>query len=176
MTIKPLNTLMLLDQGFMPLITKTTRLTDHTSTLIDHIYTNALHKVIYKIWHLFSRCFRSSSYFCTVTNKPSILNDAKYFRDFSHFDSDSFLSDVEAVDFCGLVNDDVNQSINSLADILQRISDKHAHKRRLNNKKKRRLNKPWISKAIRTSIKRKQRLFKSHFLSSDPNKVKIFKT
>jgi hypothetical protein len=30
---------MLLDQGLMPLITKATRITHHTSTLIDHIYT-----------------------------------------------------------------------------------------------------------------------------------------
>ena len=36
---------MLLDAGFMPLITKATRITDHTSTLIDHIYTNVPHKV-----------------------------------------------------------------------------------------------------------------------------------
>ena len=111
-----------------------------------------------------------------MANKPSILNDAKYFRDFCHFDSDSFLSDVEAIDFCGLVNEDVNQSINDLADILQRISDKHAPKRGLNDKKKQRLNKPWICNVIRTSIKPKQRLFKSHFSSNDSNKVKIFKT
>ena len=111
-----------------------------------------------------------------MANKPSVLNDVKYFRAFSHFDSDLFLSDVEAIDFCGLVNEDVNESINDLADILQRISDKHAPKRGLNDKKKRRLNKPWISNAIRISIKRKQRLFKSHFLSNDSNKVKIFKT
>ena len=31
---------MLLDLGYMPLITKATRITDHTTTLIDHIYTN----------------------------------------------------------------------------------------------------------------------------------------
>ena len=37
---------------------------------------------------------------CTAANKPSILHDVKYFCDFSHFDSDSFLSDVEAIDFC----------------------------------------------------------------------------
>ena len=30
----------------MPLITKATRLTDHTSTLIDHMYTKVLHKAI----------------------------------------------------------------------------------------------------------------------------------
>ena len=31
---------MLLSSGFMPIITKPTRITDHTATLIDHIYTN----------------------------------------------------------------------------------------------------------------------------------------
>ena len=35
---------MLLDTGFIPLITKATRITDHTSTLIDHIYTNVPQK------------------------------------------------------------------------------------------------------------------------------------
>ena len=111
---------MLLDQEFMPLITKATHL-----TVIKVIKAGI--------------CLEDVSdhlpIFCTVANKPSILNDAKYFRDFSHFDSNSFLSDVEAIDFCGLVHDDINQSINDLVDILQRISDKHAPKRRLNNKK-----------------------------------------
>lgn len=113
----------------------------------------------------------------TVANELPVSNKAKYFRDFSHFDSDSFLRDVEAIEFSGLVNDDVNQStgISNLVDILQKISDKHAPKRRLNSKKKRRLKKPWISNAIATSIKRKQRLFKSRFLSRDPEKITIYK-
>ena len=34
----------LFDLGVMPLITKATRITDHTKTLIDHIYTNMPHK------------------------------------------------------------------------------------------------------------------------------------
>lgn len=82
--------------------------------------------------------------FCTVANELPVSNKAKYFRDVSHFDSDSFLRDVEAIEFSGLVNDDVNQStgISNLVDILQKISDKHAPKRRLNSKKKRRLKKP----------------------------------
>ncbi len=32
--------------GFMSLITKPTCITDHTATLIDHIYTNVPEKVI----------------------------------------------------------------------------------------------------------------------------------
>lgn len=115
--------------------------------------------------------------FCTVANELPVSNEANYFRDFSHFDSDSFLRDVEAIDFSGLANNDVNQrtGISNLVDILQEISDKHAPKRRLNGKKKIRLNKPWISNAIATSIKRKQRLFNSRFLSRDPEKIKIYK-
>ncbi|CAH3173499.1 unnamed protein product, partial [Porites evermanni] len=36
----------LLSLGFMPIITKPTRITDHTATLIDHIYTNTPEKLI----------------------------------------------------------------------------------------------------------------------------------
>lgn len=36
----------LLDEGFMQLITKPTRVTDHTSTLIDHIFTNIPQKIL----------------------------------------------------------------------------------------------------------------------------------
>ena len=37
---------MLLTLGFMPIITKPTRITDHTATLIDLIYTNVPEKLI----------------------------------------------------------------------------------------------------------------------------------
>ena len=37
---------MLLGLGFMPLITKPTRITDYTASLIYHIYTNAPEKLI----------------------------------------------------------------------------------------------------------------------------------
>jgi len=37
---------MLLNLGYMPIITKATRITDRSATLIDHIYTNAPQKVL----------------------------------------------------------------------------------------------------------------------------------
>ena len=39
-------TLAILDLSFMSLITKATRITNYTSTLIDHIYTNVPEKII----------------------------------------------------------------------------------------------------------------------------------
>ena len=38
------------------------------------------------------------------------------------------------------------------------------------------LNKPWITKGILTSIKKRHKLFKSHFLSSDPEKIQEYKS
>ena len=37
---------MLLNLGYLPIITKPTIITDHSATLIDHIYTNVPQKVV----------------------------------------------------------------------------------------------------------------------------------
>ena len=49
---------MLLNSGFMPLITKAKRLTDHSSTIIDHTYSNVFRKA-HKSGNLLSWCFRT---------------------------------------------------------------------------------------------------------------------
>ena len=35
--------------------------------------------------------------------------------------------------------------------------------------------KPWLTKGVLTSVKHKQKLYKSHFLSRDPDKVREYK-
>lgn len=54
-------------------------------------------------------------------------------------------------------------------------SDLHAPVRNVSNKKRKQLKKLWISNAIVTSIKKKQKLFKTHFLSNDQDKIKKYK-
>ena len=48
--------------------------------------------------------------------------------------------------------------------------------RKLSNKKRKQSAKPWISNAILKSIKRRRQLFKTHFLSNDPNKLTYYTT
>jgi len=71
---------MLLNLGFMLLITKVTKITDHTSTLIDHIYTNMPGKTITTgicladvSDHLHVSVFR------TIANKRLASTETKYF-------------------------------------------------------------------------------------------------
>ena len=59
---------MLFDLGFMPVITKATRLTDYTSSLIDQIYTNTPGKVI-KSGICLADISDNLSLFCTIAIK-----------------------------------------------------------------------------------------------------------
>ena len=74
-----------------------------------------------------------------------------------------------------MLTHDVNESMNNIVNTLQIFTDKHAPLKRASNSKKKQLRKPWISNSILTSIKRRQKLFKSHNLSDDPAKVKYYK-
>ena len=165
---------MLLDLGFTPLITKATRITDHTATLIDHIYTNVPQKIT-KAGICLADITDHLPVYCTIRNRLPLCQETKYFRDFSHFDKDLFLNDLENIDFNQLINEDVNESINNVISALQTLSDKHAPVKKLSSKKIKQSAKPWLSDSILKSIKRRQQLFKTHFLSKDLNKVKFYK-
>ena len=59
---------------------------------------------------------------------------------------------------------------------LRTVTDRHAPMRKASRKKKKKLEKPWVSKAILVSIKCKHKLFKIHFWSNDPRKQREYKT
>ena len=165
---------MLLDLGFTPLITKATRITDHTATLIDHIYTNVPQNIT-KAGICLADITDHLPVYCTIRNRLPLCQETKYFRDFSHFDKDLFLNDLENTDFNQLINEDVNESINNVISALQTLSDRHAPVKKLSSKKIKQSAKPWLSDSILKSTKRRQQLFKTHFLSKDLNKVKFYK-
>ena len=147
----------------MPLITKATPVTDHTATLIDHIYTNVPQKIT-KAGICLADITDHLPVYCTVRNRLPLCRETKYFRDFSHFDKHLFLNDLENIDFNQLITEDVNKSINNVINALQTVSDKHAPVKKLSSKKIKQSTKPWLSDSILKSIKRRQQLFKTHFL------------
>ena len=104
---------MLLSLGFMPIITKPTRITDHTATLIDHIYTNTPEKLIKS-----GLCLADISdhlpVFCTMANTLPTNNEPRFFRDFRHFNENAFHQDLLAVDFKSFISTDVNETVTIL--------------------------------------------------------------
>ena len=165
---------MLFDLGYMPLITKATRITDHSATLIDHIYSNSPQKVL-KSGICLADLSDHLPCFCSIaTKRPDYAGD-RYYRNYSRFNEARYLADIATVDFCSLVTNDVNDSMAKIISTLEGMTNKHAPIERASRSKRKLLRKPWISKGIFQSVKEKQCLFKTHFFSGDPLKIKYYK-
>ena len=93
--------------------TKPTRITDHTATLINHIYTNTPEKLIKS-----GLCLADISdhlpVFCTMANTLHTNNEPRFFRDFRHFNENAFHQDLLAVDFKSFISTDVNETVTIL--------------------------------------------------------------
>ena len=86
---------MLYSNNLLPIITKPTRLTYHSATLIDYIYTNSTSKIVSGIVSGIVSLITSQ---LSVTNIPvKKHNPIKYYRDYSNFDQESYLLDINTV-------------------------------------------------------------------------------
>jgi hypothetical protein len=154
---------MLLNLGYLPITTKATRITDHSTTLIDHFCTNSPQNVaksgICLVWisdHL--------PVFCTRENKFPILKENKYYRDFNKFSNEQFINDLSKINFNNLVSASVNESMNDIINPLKEVTNKHCPIRKTSNTKQRLLKKPWKTKGLLFSIKKKQKCLELIFL------------
>ena len=146
----------------------------HSKTLIDHIYTNSPEKVV-KSGICLAELSDHLPCFCTISSKLMPNSQQKYYRDYSNFENNKFIEDLHKINFMSFVESDINKSMNNIVNTLQSLTDKHAPIRKASNTKKRQLRKPWISNSILRSIKKRQKLFKTHYLSGDPYKVRQYK-
>lgn len=69
----------------------------------------------------------------------------------------------------------MKESKSFIVDNLLSVYDRHAPMHKASKQQRKRLQKPWISDAILVSIKRKQKLFKTHLMSKDPRKIREYK-
>ena len=154
--------------------TKPTRITDHTATLINHIYTNTPEKLIKS-----GLCLADISdhlpVFCTMANTLHTNNEPRFFRDFRHFNENAFHQDLLAVDFKSLISPDVNESVTTIVDNLTAITDQDAPLRKASKRQRKHLERPWILKAIMHSIRQRDKLVNTNLYSTDPGKVKEYK-
>ena len=88
---------MLHSNNISPIITKPTRITNYTATLIDHIYTNNTKQMISGIAtidisdHLPTFCIADIHLYHYKKQKLK-----RYYRDYRQFDSELYLQDVKA--------------------------------------------------------------------------------
>ena len=104
--------------------------------------------------------------FCMADIPLKKDNKQIYFRDFSKFNSESYLQDIYAIDWNAITDQcsDLLEVTAYTIDALKLIVERHAPKKHVSRKQQKLLRKPWISRGILKSIKRKHAMYKSHFL------------
>ena len=170
---------LILSHGAIPLITKPTRISNNSSTIIDHIITNdskhELQSFIVK-----SDLTDHYPIFCVI--KKNSTNSKKnieqfFYRDKTKFCSESFCKELQT-DLDNYFshqptqsNGNFNELFNNFVNIISHSIDTHAPLRPISRRMRKLLQKSWITKGLITSIKKKRRMFKSHFLSGEEKKI-----
>ena len=121
---------MLYSNNLVPLITKPTRITNHTATLIDHIYTNVpIHDTVSGIAlvdlsdHLPVFCICNASVFK--------MKQKIYFRDYSFFNKELYQADMQAIDWETIYNgandlhDLTSDCIQPVKEVIKLINTRH---------------------------------------------------
>ena len=144
----------------LPYILHPTRVTDHSSTVIDNIFSN-----------ITDFDTKSGNILCDISDHfPQVLivdktcpnykscSFAK--RDFSHFDENKFINDYSALDL-RFLNDDnvsVDDKFTSFYEGVSSLVDKHVPSKKMTRKEIKLQSKPWINFKITKLIKYRDRL------------------
>ena len=135
----------LISSGSIPTITLPTRVTDTSSTLIDHIITNDTTR---KIKPGVIRCDNKLSdhyvIYCNVSGYTSPRQNKLhyFFRDKTNFNSESYCEDmaVSINDFASNLDDLTEQSFNDAFEayiqVIQKVIDKYAPLKQMSRKQK----------------------------------------
>ena len=166
---------MLHSNNISPIITKPTRITNYTATLIDHIYTNNTNQMISGIATIDISDHLPT--FCIVDIPLQKQKLKRYYRDYRQFDSELYLQDVKAIDWNSIYTEsnDLNEIATKTISTLQLIVDKHVPRKLISQSKQKQFSKPWITNGILKSIKNKQGMYRTHFLSNNPVKTAEYK-
>ena len=100
-----------------------------------------------------------------------------YYRDFSKFNKESFLNDIDQIDWEQMLTSgkSLDEKAKDAIDAVINVANKHVSYKLASRKKQKLVDKPWITPGILKSIKKKQKMYYTHFLSNNPRKVLEFK-
>ena len=150
-----------------PVIDKPTRVHSSSATLIDNILASQVDDLDSVLsGNVVSDISDHFSQFCLLPAYKlqfSLTAICREYRDFSSFSDDSFLNDLEQIDWdsIGHSNRDINKSFSTFFHKTLRVLNKHAPTKITSRRKAKQQLKPWITKGIRRSISLKNQFYHS---------------
>ena len=154
----------LFSHGYLPLITKPTRVTDHSATLIDHIYTNK-QTINATSGIIITDISDHFGIFSTIQHahiKSLATQKSKLVRLFSDHNIKNFNNVLRQSDFTSVLNhNNANLAYNSFLDIYKEAYDLAFPLKEIRLIKKYNKRSPWITKGLVNSSITKSKLLKS---------------
>ena len=158
---------------FVPHIILPTRITPHSKTLIDNIFSNVPHFNEGVSGNLTIALSDHLAQFLIITMdtvfKPPKIE--KYKRDTKNFDRENFLLDLLEIDWLEriqLEKDDPNISFQLFYQTIDSLINKYMPLKKLTNKEIKQQGKPWITKEILRSIIDRDSMYKRFVKAKDP--------
>ena len=166
---------------FVPHITFPSRVTNRSQTLIDNIFSNNPD---------FDSCTSGNFTFSisdhlaqflivpSSDKRPPKIHNMKV-RDTRNYSHEELVADIINVDWGAVLESDradPNHSFKQFNEKVNEILDKHMPWRKLNKKEMRLQAKPWLTKGILNSIKRRDKLLRKYIEANDPIRKQLLHT
>ena len=151
-------------RGFVPLITKPTRIFPSSATLIDHIYSNNIQSYS-QSGIIVTDVADHFGIFHTVRNKTKHLqNLQRKSRIFSDTNLALFKQYLDQSDFSSILTiDNPNNAYETFIDLYKQAYEKSFPLKIIKPNKKYIKKEPWITTGLLTSMRHKNKLFKKKF-------------
>lgn len=161
-----------------PIITRPTRLTSHSATLIDNIFTNNISRNSFT-GLLVNDLSDHLPIFTLVYDEivPTLKKNVKTFvRDFNDKNIEEFKSRLKEQNWSDISNfEEPNQAYNVFLDKYTKLYDSCFPLKTMKGKSLKTLLNPWMTKGILNSVRKKNYLYKKQLKNPDPVLVMNYK-
>ena len=173
---------MLLSYGIDSVIDKPIRITPSSATILDHILTNEdrFTIVLGVVEHDLTDHYPVMVSVSHKMDENKYCSNAKFTRDLSTFSVDSFNEDLQIKldDFMLKIPTatNINSMFEEFYSLITTTIENHAPLKQLTRKQTRLRNKPWITKGLLKSVKRKQKVRKTYYINGSTDERKFYKS
>ena len=145
-----------------PHILKPTRITNHSSTLIDNIFFNSIEYQTVSGNLLYDLTDHLPNFLIIDKIAYSTYKEKIYKRDYSNYNEEAFLDEFSSFNWSNLFYgiSDISEMFDKFYHKVTTIVNSHIPLRQLSRRESKFHTKPWITLGLRASIKYKNRLYK----------------
>ena len=151
-------------------------MTVRSRTLIDNIFTNTVEENSTS-GNLECCISDHLAQFLVFPNQRVLQqnNHTKYKRGYKNLDNNKFKNELQNIDWTtalSINNNDVNQSLENFLNISNSLLDKHAPLKQITKKQMKTNSRPWITKGIVASIRKKYKMHSKFLKAKDQARKK----